>query len=137
MKSALIRIALVVTAVFASWLVVDWIIVTEYDSRPGLHYTIRTQDATAAGIVRLGEPDAGSANEYAWRVQALSVTPTSAVLRVQLARFPDLSSVAKLRAIEAVTPQQVTYKACDQLTIPVDNRAPLVLSGFTESPCHR
>lgn len=120
------------------WFLVEWFVVMEHDSRPGLHYTIRTQDATSTSVVRLGEADAGTANEYGWRVQALSVTPTSALLRIQTARFPDdMSPIAKLRAIEAITPQQLTYKVCDRLTIPVDQGAPLVLTGFTESPCHR
>lgn len=131
----LIRLALAAAAVFVCWFAVERFLVTH--ARPGLHYTMQAPQATSSSIVQLGEADAGSANEYAWRVEALSITPTSAVLRVQVARFPDMSPMARLRAIEAVAPQQLTYKVCDRLTIPVDKGAPLVLSGFTESPCRR
>lgn len=75
---------------------------------------------------------------HAWQIEAVSVSEKYAGLIVRAKHFPDETAPeAMYRALGALPPQRLTYKACTEVSIPVEGVPPLVLAGFTSSPCIR
>ena len=72
---------------------------------------------------------------YAWRIEAVSESEKYAGLIVRAKHFPDETAPgAMYRALGEVPPQRLTYKACTEVSIPVEGAPPLVLTGFPSSP---
>jgi hypothetical protein len=138
MRTYILRVVRTAGVVVLVWFAAESWFVRAYNARPGLNCTIKAPEGISRGIVHLREADTETIKGYAWRIRVLSVSEKSASVVIQALRFPDGTSFAAMsRGLDTAAPQYFEYKPCSELVIPVDGAAPLLLSGFTSSPCLR